>query len=462
MGATAVYFLMPQQGTSETSSLEQAKPLYSCGMHPEVISDEPGNCPICGMQLTPIKSTAPGQPGTAAGSRKEPRKVLYWRAPMDPTEIYDRPGKSKMGMDLIPVYEGEEAGGAGSIAINPAVQQNMNLRTAPVERRDISVVIRSFGTVTYAQDNEFSVNTKIGGWIEKLHVNTVGQKVRRGDPLLEIYSPELVSTQEEYRLALRNREKLAESPYENIRQNAARMLTVSRDRLAYWDISESEIKEIEKAGRVRRTILLTSPVTGTVTHKAVVEGDRVGPGMDLLHIADLSKVWVEGTVYESEIPLLRLGQKAELELDHRPGYRLEGEVDFIYPYLDRKSRSNNVRLIFKNPEGILKPDMYATVRIVVPTIGSALAVPSEAVLHSGTRDIVFVARGEGTFEPREVKTGVESEDGFVQILSGLFDGEEVVVSGQFLLDSESRTREAIAKMRAAGAQKAQAMEHDLE
>jgi len=454
IGATAIYFLMPKPRTNATASVEQGKQLYSCGMHPEVISDKPGNCPICGMKLTPIKSTAPGQPETAAGAQQKQRKVLYWRAPMDPTEIYDRPGKSKMGMDLIPVYEGEEAGGAGSITINSAVQQNMNLRTAPVERRDISVVIRSYGKVTYAQDMESSVNTKIGGWIEKLYVNTVGQSVRQGDRLLEIYSPELVSTQEEYLLALRNYEKLAASPYENIRQNAARMVSASRDRLKYWDISESEINEIEKSGRVRRTILLTSQVTGIVTHKAVVEGDKVGPGMDLLHISDLSKIWVEAAVYESEIPLLRLGQKAELELDYRPEYKLEGEVDFIYPYLDKKLQANNVRLIFKNSEGVLKPDMYATVRIFAPTINAALAVPSEAVLHSGTRDIVFVAKGEGTFEPREVKTGAESNDGFVQIVSGLLDGEKVVVSGQFLLDSETRTREAIAKMRAAGAEKA--------
>jgi len=417
IGASAVYFAVPGLKTGPITSQDEGKQL----------------------------STASGQ----ARAPDEERKILYWRAPMDPTEIYDRPGKSKMGMELIPVYEGEEAGGAGSITINAAVEQNMNLRTSPVERRDISTVIRAFGKVTYAQDKEFSVNTKISGWIEKLYVNTVGQKIRRGDPLLEIYSPELVSTQEEYLLALKNSKKLAESPYENIRQNAQRILTAARNRLKYWDISDPEINRIEQSGEVRRTVLLKSKTTGIVTHKAVVEGDKVGPGMDLLHVADLSKVWVEAAVYESEIPLLRLGQKAELELDHLPEPGLIGEVDFIYPYLDPKARTNNVRLIFSNPGLVLKPEMSATVRIFVPTISSSLAVPAESVIHSGTRKIVFVAKGNGTFEPRDVKIGVESDDGFFQIISGLLDGEQVVVSGQFLLDSESRTREAIAKMRAA-------------
>jgi Cu(I)/Ag(I) efflux system membrane fusion protein len=455
MGATAVYFLMPGPRASENASAQQAKQLYSCGMHPEVISDKPGNCPICGMKLTPIKSTAPGPAKTPQGTEKKERKILYWRAPMDPTEIYDHPGKSKMGMDLVPVYEGEEAGGAGSITINPVVQQNMNLRVAPVVRRDISVVVRSFGKVTYAQDREYSVNTKISGWIEKLYVNTVGQKIKKGDPLLEIYSPELVSTQEEYLLALKNSKKLSESPYENIRQNAARMLAVSRDRLRYWDISDAEIAKIEQSGELRRTVLLKSQLSGVVTHKAVVEGDKIGPGLDLFKIADLSRVWVEASVYESELPLLRQGQKAELALDYRPDYKLKGEIDFIYPYLDPKSQANNVRLIFANPDLVLKPDMYATVRILVPTVEDSLAVPAEAVLHSGTRDLVFVAKGGGEFEPREVKTGAESADGFVQVVSGLFDGEKVVVSGQFLLDSESRTREAIAKMRAASSSKSE-------
>ena len=239
------------------------------------------------------------------------------------------------------------------------------------------------------------------------------------------------------------------------------MLTLARDRLEYWDIPETEIDNIKKTGKSRRTILLKSQITGVVTHKAVVEGDKVGPGMDLFHIADLSKIWVEASVYESELPLIKVGQKAELELDHVMGQKLEGKVDFIYPYLDQKSRTNNVRLVFDNADSLLKPDMYATVRIYSHVASDSLAIPSEAVIHSGKRKIVFVTEGDGKFEPREVTIGAESEDGYIQIISGLFDHEDVVVSGQFLLDSESQTREAIAKMRAAQAQRSN-VEHSHE
>ena len=455
IGGGAVYFLLPRVQASDSPVQAEEKQLYSCGMHPEVISDEPGNCPICGMKLTPIKGTAQDTRQTRTDEPLKDRKILYWRAPMDPTEIYDKPGKSKMGMDLVPVYEGEEAGGAGSITIDGSLQQNMNLRTAAVERRDISRVVRAYGKVTYAEDREFAVTTKISGWIEKLYVNTTGQKVQKGQPLLEVYSPELVSTQEEYLLALKNYEKLSSSPYENVKNSAQRMLSLARDRLEYWDISKAEIDRIAKTGLARRTILLKARLSGVVTHKAVVEGDKIGPGMDLFHIADLNKVWVEASVYESEIPLIEVGQKAELELDHLMGEKLEGKVDFIYPYLDQKSRANNIRLVFDNADLFLKPDMYATVRIPSHVASDSLAVPAESVIHSGERKIVFVAKGDGKFEPREIKTGAESADGYVQVVSGVLDDEEVVVSGQFLLDSESRTREAIAKMRAAQTQRIQ-------
>ena len=233
------------------------------------------------------------------------------------------------------------------------------------------------------------------------------------------------------------------------------MITLARERLEYWDIPEAEIKKIEENGEALRTILMRSQVTGIVTHKNVKQGDEVSPGKDLFHIANLDKIWVEASVYESELSHIKVGQKAELRLDHIIGEKRVGKVDFIYPYLDQKSKANTVRLVFDNHDQALKPEMYATVLIYSHAVKDAMAVPSEAVIHSGKRQIVFVTQGDGKFEPREIKVGAASEDGYVQVISGLFDNEEVVVSGQFLLDSESKTREAIAKMRTVQAQKAQ-------
>ncbi len=454
-GAAAAYFIMPEVGISGKEPQEEIRQLYSCGMHPDVISDEPGNCPICGMKLTPIKSSGQDKQKGLAGDSSEKGKILYWRAPMDPTEVYDKPGKSKMGMDLVPVYEGEEGGGAGSITIDGVLQQNMNLRVAKVKRRDIFNVIRAYGKVSYAEDKEFTVTTKISGWVEKLYINTTGEKIQKGQPLLEIYSPELVSTQEEYLLALKNYQKLSSSSYESVRNNAKKMITLARERLEYWDIPEAEIKKIRETGKALRTILLRSQVTGIVTHKNVKQGDEVAPGKDLFHIVNLDKIWVEASIYESELSHIKVGQKAELELDHVMGTKRVGEVDFIYPYLDKKSKANTVRLVFDNHDQALKPEMYATVLIYSHAAKDTMAIPSEAVIHSGKRQIVFVTQGDGKFEPREIKVGAESEDGYVQVISGLFDNEEVVVSGQFLLDSESKTREAIAKMRTIQSQREQ-------
>ncbi len=456
IGSAGTYFLAGGKISSSASEEQQTEAetqLYSCGMHPEVISEEPGDCPICGMKLTPVRNTE-STSQKQKGKEDEDREILYWRAPMDPTEIYEKPGKSKMGMDLVPVYEGDEAAGAGSIIINGAVQQNMNLRVAPVKKRDLHKTIRAYGEVKFNQENQYTVTTKISGWAEQLFVDTEGDKVRKGQALLSVYSPELVSTQQEYLSAINNLENLKSSPYHDIREGARRVVEITRNRFKLWDISDQEIQKLEKSGEIQDAMIIRSRVSGVVTHKIIKQGDKIGPGMPLYHIANLDQIWVEASVYESELSFIRTGQKAELVLDQLNQTRLEGEVDFIYPFLADDARSNTIRLVFNNRDGLLKPEMYATVYIHIPAAENALAVPSEAVIHTGKRTFVFVSQGEGRFEPREVKPGMETDAGYIEIASGLLEGEEVVTSGQFLLDSESRTREAIAKMRRAAAEQA--------
>jgi len=417
--------------------------LWTCGMHPEVILDEPGQCPKCGMDLVPVKNS-----GTSDASGEKPageRKILYWQAPMNPTEIYDKPGKSKMGMDLVPVYEDEVSAGS-TVKIDPVTVQNMGVRFALVEKRDFVRPIRTVGMITYNEEKMYEISSKISGWIEKLRVNYEGASVRRGQPLLDIYSPELVTTQQEYLLALKNKAKTASSTLASIREGAVSLLQASRARLENWDIPPSEIATLEQSGKVRKTLSLESPENGVVTRLNIHEGQFVKSGMSLYRIADLSTVWMDVSIYDTEAALVKVGQPAEVELSYLPGKRFHGRVSYIYPYLDSKARDLKVRLEFSNQDRSLKPGMYGNVYIQTPPVKDALMVPSEAVIRTGTRNLVFIGREGGRFEPREVLTGGESEDGKVHIISGLLPGEKIVISAQFLLDSESRLQEAIQKM----------------
>ncbi|HDL19324.1 MAG TPA: efflux RND transporter periplasmic adaptor subunit [Bacteroidetes bacterium] len=376
---------------------------------------------------------------------KSERKILYWQAPMNPTEIYDKPGKSKMGMDLVPVYE-DQTGSGSTVIIDPATVQNMGVRTEKAKRKNFVHSIRTVGKVVYDEKRLFTVTTKISGWIEKLNINYTGQEVKKGAPLLEIYSPELVTTQEEYKLALNTYELVSRSSFKSVKDGAESLLASTRKRLLYWDIPRGEIEQLEKTGIVRKTIQLESPTDGVVIHKNAVEGMHVKEGQNLYQIADLSKVWVNVSVYDNDIPWVTVGQQAEMELSYLPGEIFHGRVTYIYPYLNAKARDLQVRLEFNNPDLKLKPEMYTNVKLHSAVIPDALVIPSEAVIRSGTRNLVFVTREQGKFEPREIRLGVEGGHGEVEVLNGLLEGEEIVTSAQFMLDSESRLQEAIQKM----------------
>ena len=399
----------------------------------------------------PIVAHAEASDGGLKSGMVDPKtgkKIKYWAAPMDPTYIRNEPGQSPMGMDLVPVYEeeGGEKEPASTIRIDPVTVQNMGVRFQAVVKQPLAKSIRTFGNITYDETRIYTVNTKFDGWIEKLYVNFEGESVRKGQPLFEIYSPELVTAQEEYLLALKQFNTLSESSYPHIRDGAKRLLEASETRLRYWDLSARQIESIRSSGKVTKTLTVYSPAKGVVIKKNAFQGHLVKAGMHQYEIADLSRVWVDVDIYEYELPWIQQGMKAAMELSYIPGKRFEGIVLFVYPYLSAKTRTARLRLEFDNPELQLKPDMYANIFLESQLPGEGLVIPKEAVIDSGVRKIVFVAQGKGRFEPREVSTGVEVGEGKYQILSGLEEGEQIVTSAQFMLDSESRLREAIQKM----------------
>jgi len=375
---------------------------------------------------------------------KTGKKIKYWVAPMDPTYIRNEPGQSPMGMDLVPVYEeeGGEKEPTSTIRIDPVTRQNMGVRIGRVERRMLSKTIRTFGTITYDETGLYSVNTKFNGWIEKLYVDFLGESVKKGQPLFDIYSPDLLTAQQEYLIAVRQQN----GRKKNGGRDSDRLLEASRTRLAYWDLTDEQIAQLETAGEIQKTITIYSPASGVVIKKDALKGHYVKAGEHLYEIADLSSVWVDVDIYEYELPWVRKGMAAEMELAYIPGHRYTGEVLFIYPFLDPSTRTARLRLSFPNPDNALKPGMYANVTLQSELPEPRLVIPQEAVIDSGVRKRVFVSRGQGKFEARDVTVGVEGGDYLFEVIDGLEEGEKIVVSGQFMLDSESRLKEAIAKM----------------
>jgi RND family efflux transporter MFP subunit len=359
---------------------------------------------------------------------------------MTPGETSPTPAKDSMGMDLVPVYE--DAGrtdNSSAIAVDAATRQNMNLHTAEVQRGALRKTIRTLGAIDYNETALADVTTKFKGWIEKLNVDATGQLVHRGEPMFEIYSPELYSAEVEFLLAL-DAGSTNDPGALALRETAA-------SKLKFFDVPEAQIAELEKSRTALKTLPVAAPMSGFVIEKNVVAGQMVDAGMKLYRLADLGIVWVIAQVYEQDLAYVRLGQEAVVKVASLPDREFRGRVTFIYPTLDEKTRTARVRLEFENPGYFLKPGMFVSAQIHAQLEDSAVLVPESAVLRSGAKNTVFVALDGGKFEGRDVVLGVEAENALIQVTSGLSAGERVVTSGQFLLDSESQLREAIDKMR---------------
>ena len=400
-----------------------------------------------GMDYIPVyedeaaDSQAPAMPTAAALVTKRNGKLLYYRNPMGLSDTSPVPKKDSMGMDYLPVYEGEDPGAEGAVKINPAKVQQLGVQIVSVERRDLTRTIRAVGTVQADERRLFVVNTKFEGWIEKLYVNATGQPVRRREPLMEVYAPELVVAEREYVLALQSQRNMANASAEP-RGAAGQLAQASLQRLRNWDISDEQLARLQR-GTVTRTLTLRAPAAGIVLEKMAVEGMRFMPGEPLYRIADLSSVWLLADVFEQDLGVVRDGQEVKITVNAYPGTIFSGKVAFIYPTVSPKTRTGKVRIIVPNPDLRLKTGMYANVAL---SIGAAdhrvVAVPDSAVIDSGTRQAVLVERGEGMFEPREVKLGAHA-DGYYEVREGLTAGDRVVVSANFLIDAESNLKAAL-------------------
>jgi Cu(I)/Ag(I) efflux system membrane fusion protein len=332
----------------------------------------------------------------------------------------------------------------GIVTIPPERLQTIGVKYERVSRRPLEKLIRTVGRVAIDERRLAKVTIKFHGWIEKLFVSALGDHVKKGHELFTIYSPDLVATQEEYLLALQGRKQLGASEFPEVAQSSQDLLEATRHRLHLWDISERHIRELERTKHVLKTLPIHSPITGTVIRKEVVQGAHVEPGQELYTIADLSRVWILADIYEYELSFVKVGQKATVSLSYDPGTTLTGRVGFIYPTLDPKTRTAKVRFELDNVGEKLKPDMYANVELQV-NLGTRLVIPQEAIIESGQKQIVFIHLGAGKLEPRLIKTGVKTGE-WSEVLTGLKEGEHIVTSANFLIDSESRLKSVVESM----------------
>jgi len=411
------------------------KQLYTCGMHPQIIQDKPGDCPICGMKLQPVRKQTGQSSNTAstqASSAPGERKIKYYKSTMTPGETSKNPGKDSMGMEMVPVYEETEATDNATIAVDPVTIQTMGVRVGEVTEGPLKRSVRTVGVVDFNETALTDVTTKFKGWIEKLFVDATGRVVKKGEPLFETYSPDVYNSELEFASLTRS----GNMP----------LAKTTLERLSLLGVATTELDKLKTDAQPSRTITMFSPADGVVIEKSAVEGMMFEPGMNLYRLADLSIVWLKAQVYEQDMAFVKLGQEAVASIDSFPGQKFFGRVTYVYPTLDSKTRTAQVRMEFHNPGLLLKPGMFAKVELEAQISPSVTLVPESAVLRSGDRATVFVALDGGKFDPREVILGPRDSSAHYQVLNGLATGEKVVTSAQFMFDSESQLREAIQKM----------------
>ncbi len=383
----------------DMSSMKEQKTMYQCPMHPSYTSDKPGTCPICGMKLNKV-----GGKESSSSHKAE-----------------------------------------GSVYINHNKQQIIGIKTQEAVSIPVSKSIKILGTVTPDERRVFHVHTKFSGYVEKVFADYEGKYVSAGDPLFTIYSPDLVSTQEEYLLSLKAEEQLAGHKYDAVDKSQQHLKEASLRRLELWDISEKDIEELARSKEVRRTLTFYSPASGFINKKTVFEGLTVMPNMDLYEITDLSRVWVIGEVFEQDLPFVKLGQSAEINFPHGSAASFIGKISYIYPEVDEMNRTGKVRIEVANPNLTLKPNSYVDAT-VSQGLGKQLIVPQSSVIDTGERKIVFVKTEDDYFIPKDVQTGAEvnlKDGNYLVIKSGISEGEDVVTDGTFLIDSESNLQYAL-------------------
>jgi len=410
VGALGAYFLGErEQSPSQVTAAETTpKEQWQCPMHPTIVQDHPGECPICGMKLVKVEGTGAAHSAGHTESTASPE-------------------------------------GLATVTIDPARQQLIGLTLARVERAPIASSWRTSGRVAVDETRVHHVNVKFSGFIEHVHGDFIGRQIEKGEPLFTIYSPELLAAQDEYLLALRTRKKLGSGI---LASDGDSLVAAARKKLELWDVPPSEIARIERTGEASRTITFYSPASGVLTRKDVVPGMRVNAGDMPFEIVDLSRVWVLADAYESDLARVSVGMPAVLTLKAFPNRTFRGQVAFIDPFLDSTTRTAKVRIEFPNKGGELKPEMFGEV-VLQGSGREGLRIPADAVIQSGTQNVVFVARGEGKFQPREIEVGA-GDSQYVEVVSGLDEGDTVVTRANFLIDSESRLRASLAALSTQG------------